>query len=52
MKTSPTPTLAELERAAVHEARAALAGREECLCRICLKVEAAFAAEQQKSRSV
>ncbi len=51
MKTSPTPTLAELEKAAVHDARAALAGREECLCRVCLKVEAALAAEQ-KSRSV
>jgi len=52
MKPPSMPTLAELEKAAVHDARAILAGREECLCRVCLKVEAALAAEQKKSRSV
>jgi hypothetical protein len=46
MKPSPTPTLAELEKAALHDARAALAGREECTCKVCRKVEAALAAER------
>ena len=47
------PTLAEFEKAALHEARAIVAGKDECLCKVCRKVEAAeaLAAEQKKSRS-
>ncbi len=34
------PTQADLDKAAVHEARNALAGREECACRLCARVAA------------
>jgi hypothetical protein len=40
------PTSAELERAAVHDAKAALAGKDECTCRVCRKVAAALEAER------
>lgn len=40
---SQKPTGAELEREAVHEAKAVLAGEDECQCRTCKKVRAAFA---------
>ena len=34
------PTLAELERAAVHEAKGIFSGKDECRCRTCRKVAA------------
>jgi hypothetical protein len=48
VKPPSMPTLAELEKAAVHDARAIVPGREECLCRVCLKVEAALAREKSE----
>lgn len=51
MRPPIMPTAAELERAAVHEARAALAGREECACRRCRRVVESLAADS-RSRAV
>lgn len=46
------PTRAELERAAVHDARAALAGREECCCRLCRRVADSQTAESASRATV
>ena len=40
---------ADLEKTALHEARAALAGKEECRCRLCKRVDAALATEGRPS---
>ncbi len=42
----PKPlTAADFDKAALHEARNALAGREECACRLCARVAAELAVE-------
>lgn len=40
-------TAADHAKAALHEARASLAGREECRCRVCTRVEAQVAAGRE-----
>ena len=47
---SDKPTLAELEKAEVHDARALLAGDDDCRCRTCQKVDRYFR-EKTEGRS-